>query len=61
MAEWLRELSTVMPLTYAVQALQEVGRHRDPTALMWRDLGIVVGAAILALGLAAATLRRRSA
>jgi ABC-2 type transport system permease protein len=61
MAGWLHGLSTVMPLTYAVQGLQEVGRHRDPTPLMWRDLGIVLGAAILALGLAAATLRRRSA
>jgi ABC-2 type transport system permease protein len=27
---------------------------------MWRDVGIVAGAAVLALALAAATLRRRS-
>jgi ABC-2 type transport system permease protein len=60
MAGWLRALSTAMPLTYAVQGLQEVGGHPDPTGLMWRDLGIVVGAAVLALGLAAATLRRRT-
>jgi ABC-2 type transport system permease protein len=61
MADWLRALSDILPLTYAVQGLQEVGLHPDPTGLMWRDLAIVLGAAILALGLAAATLRRRTA
>ncbi len=60
MADWLHALSDVFPLTYAVQALQEVGAHASPTGLMWRDLGIVVGAAILALALSAATLRRRT-
>ena len=60
MAGWLHALSDVMPLTYAVQGLQEVGQHVDPTGLMWRDLGIVGGSAILALSLAAATLRRRT-
>jgi ABC-2 type transport system permease protein len=60
MAGWLHALSDIFPLTYAVQALQEVGAHADPTALMWRDLGIVAGAAVLALALSAATLRRRT-
>jgi ABC-2 type transport system permease protein len=60
MADWMHALSTAMPLTYAVQALQEVGRNADPTGLMWRDLAVVVGCAILALALAAATLRRRT-
>ena len=60
MAGWLHALSDIFPLTYAVQALQEVGAHADPTALMWRDLGIVTGAAVLALALSAATLRRRT-
>jgi len=44
-----------------VQALQEVGAHADPTGLLWRDLGIVVGCVVVALGLAAATLPRRTA
>jgi len=61
MATWLRVLSDIMPLTYAVQALQEVGAHADPTGLLWRDLGIVVGCVVVALGLAAATLPRRTA
>jgi ABC-2 type transport system permease protein len=60
MAGWMQALSNVMPLTYAVQGLQEIGAHKDPTGLMWRDLGIVAGCAVLALALAAATLRRRT-
>jgi ABC-2 type transport system permease protein len=60
MAGWMQALSDVMPLTYAVQGLQEVGRHTEPTGLMWRDLAIVGGAALVALSLAAATLRRRT-
>jgi len=60
MAGWLHVLSNVMPLTYAVDGLQEIGRHPSPTGLMWRDLGIVVGCLVLALSLAAATLRRRT-
>jgi ABC-2 type transport system permease protein len=47
-------------LSYAVEALAEVGSHAEPTGTMWRDLGIVAGAVVIALVLAAATLRRRS-
>lgn len=60
MAGWLHAVSDALPLTYAVEALQEVGAHADPTATMWRDLGIVAGAVVVALVLAAATLRRRT-
>jgi ABC-2 type transport system permease protein len=60
MAGWLQAVSDVFPLSYAVEALAQVGRHADPTATMWRDLAVVVGAAIVALVLAAATLRRRT-
>ncbi|WP_431974683.1 ABC transporter permease [Micromonospora haikouensis] len=60
MAGWLQAVSDALPLSYAVEALQEVGAHAEPTATMWRDLGVVVGAVVLALALAAATLRRRS-
>jgi ABC-2 type transport system permease protein len=61
MAGWLEGISNAMPMTYAVEALQEVGRYADPTARMWRDLAIVAGCVVVALILAAATLRRRSA
>jgi ABC-2 type transport system permease protein len=60
MATWLRVISDIMPLSYAVQALQEVGAHADPTGLLWRDVGIVAGCVMLALALAAATLPRRT-
>ena len=60
MPGWLEAISNVLPLTYAVDALQEVGEHPDATGTMWVDLGIVAGAAIVALALAAATLRRRT-
>ncbi len=60
MAGWLQAVSDVLPLTYAVEALQEVGRSAEPTGTMWADVGIVAGAALLALALAAATLPRRS-
>jgi ABC-2 type transport system permease protein len=60
MPGWLEAVSDVLPLTYAVEALQEVGRSVAGTGTMWRDVGIVAGAALLALALAAATLRRRT-
>jgi len=60
MAGWLHAISDVMPLTYAVEALQEIGRHPDPTGTMTRDIAIVAGAALAALALGAATLRRRT-
>ena len=60
MVGWLQAISNVMPMTYAVEALQEVGKHAEATTTLWRDLGIVVGCVVLALTLAAATLRRRT-
>jgi len=60
MAGWLDAISAVLPLTYAVDALIEVGHFVDATATMWRDLAVVAGAAVVALVLAAATLRRRT-
>ena len=60
MADWLGAISNALPMSYAVEALQEVGKHANATDVLWRDLGIVVGCVVLALTLAAATLRRRS-
>jgi ABC-2 type transport system permease protein len=61
MAGWLDALSNVFPLTYAVEALQEVGSHAEATTTLWRDTGIVIGVVVVALILGAATLRRRTA
>jgi ABC-2 type transport system permease protein len=60
MVGWLQAASDVMPLSYAVEALAQVGAHADPTTTMWRDVAVVAGAAVIALVLAAATLRRRT-
>jgi ABC-2 type transport system permease protein len=61
MAGWLQAISKVLPMSYSVEALTEVGVHSEPTGIMWRDLTIVVGAVVVALILGAATLRRRTA
>jgi len=58
--QWLEWISNVLPLSYAVEALQQVATHPRTTALMWRDLGIVALFVAVALGLGAATLRRRT-
>ena len=60
MAGWMHAISDVLPMTYAVEALQELGVHPDPTTTMWRDLAIIVGCIVVALLLGAATLRRRT-
>ncbi|WP_432977034.1 ABC transporter permease [Dactylosporangium sp. CA-233914] len=61
MPGWMEAISDVLPMSYAVQALTELGSHTEPTATMWRDLGIIVGCVVVALLLGAATLRRRTA
>jgi ABC-2 type transport system permease protein len=60
MNDVLRAVSSVLPLSYAVDAMRAVTTSATVQADTWRDLGIVVGFIVLALGLGAATLRRRS-
>ncbi|MFZ2174661.1 MAG: ABC transporter permease [Rhodococcus sp. (in: high G+C Gram-positive bacteria)] len=55
--EWI---SNVMPLSYAVEALQQIAVHPGVTGVMVRDLAVVGGFGLLALALGAATLRRRT-
>jgi ABC-2 type transport system permease protein len=61
MSEGLRWASDVMPLTYAVDAMQELTRHADLTGTLVRDVVVIAGCMLLALVLGAATLRRRTA
>jgi len=61
MPEVLRAISSVLPLSYAVDALRDVTTNAEVATSTWVDLGVVVGAVLLALGLGAATLRRRTA
>ncbi|UNB55453.1 ABC transporter permease [Mycolicibacterium sp. YH-1] len=58
--DWLQWISNVLPASYALEALQQVGAHPDLTATAARDIAIVIGFAVVALCLAAATLRRRT-
>ncbi len=57
----LHAVSSVLPLSYAVDALRDVTTNAEVATSTWVDLGVVVGAVLLALGLGAATLRRRTA
>jgi ABC-2 type transport system permease protein len=56
----LRWISDVLPMTYSVDALQQAATHSGVTGTMVTDGLIVVGCIVAALGLGAATLRRRT-
>jgi ABC-2 type transport system permease protein len=60
MAELLEWISAALPLTWAYEGLAEAVAGGDP-AVVGRDAAIVLGVTVLALTLAAATLRRRTA
>ncbi|MER6790051.1 ABC transporter permease [Streptomyces sp. NPDC000658] len=56
----LEAVSDVLPMSYAVDGMNEVLHHTDMTATFVRDVLIVAGCALLVLFLGAATLRRRT-
>ncbi|MFR9676130.1 ABC transporter permease [Streptomyces sp. TR06-5] len=56
----LEAVSNVLPMSYAVDGMNEVLAHTDLTGDYVRDLVIVAGSALLVLGVGAATLRRRT-
>lgn len=58
--DWLQWISNVLPASYALEALRDVSANPDLTTTAVRDIVIVVGFAVAALCLAAATLRRRT-
>ncbi|GAA2065788.1 ABC transporter permease [Streptomyces cheonanensis] len=57
----LEYVSNVLPMSYSVNAAQQVLEHPGVTGHYLRDLGIVAGVALGVLVLGAATLRRRTA
>lgn len=60
MADWLRWLSDVFPLTYAVEAVKELAAHVDATDTLHKDL-LILGCWVAgALVLASLTLRRKT-
>ncbi|MFD4572985.1 ABC transporter permease [Streptomyces sp. NPDC058417] len=56
----LEAVSDVLPMSYAVDGMNEVLRHSDLTSAFVLDVLIVAGCALLVLALGAATLRRRT-
>ena len=55
----LRQVSDVLPLSFAVDAMRSVAEHSDAPGLA-KDLAVVVGYTVAGLVLGALTLRRRS-
>jgi ABC-2 type transport system permease protein len=60
MAPALEALSYALPMTYAYDALERVTTDGTLGGPGWLDVAVTVGATLLALVLAAATLRRRT-
>jgi len=59
MAPALEWLSNVFPVTYSVDAMQQVAMHTHWGSQLTRDLAIILGCGIVALFLGAATIRRK--
>ena len=59
MPDVLEAISNVLPLSYAVDAMQELVGDAD-IAEVWRTVAVVAAFALAALALGAATLRRRT-
>ena len=59
MAAWLRAISYVLPLTYAYDALARTAAN-ELDGRFALDVAVVCGCIVLAVGLGAATLRRRT-
>ncbi|MFF3289004.1 ABC transporter permease [Streptomyces sp. NPDC003023] len=57
----LEAISDVLPMSYAVDAMNEVLRHSDVTGDFVRDVLVVAACALFVLALGSATLRRRTA
>ena len=60
MPDVLETIAYCLPLTYAIDALNEVVHHSDVTGDAWRDLWVVLAFVAGALLLGALTLRRRT-
>jgi ABC-2 type transport system permease protein len=56
----LEAISNVLPMSYAVDGMNEVLSHTDVTATFIRDAVVVAACALVVLTLGAATLRRRT-
>ncbi|TDC55548.1 ABC transporter permease [Actinomadura sp. KC345] len=60
MASWLQAISHVLPLTYAVEGMQEISASADFTGTLALDVSVIAAFTMAALLLGAVTLRRRT-
>lgn len=60
MAGWLEAVSRVLPLTYAVQGMQEISAKPGFTGTLTTDVAVIAAFTVVALLLGAATLPRRT-
>lgn len=60
MPDLLEVVSDLLPLSYAVDAMQSLVRTAE-TGEVWQDVAVVLGFAVVGLALGAVTLRRRTA
>lgn len=60
MNDVLESISNVLPLTFSVDALQQIAGNSEPNEQFWLDAGTIAGIVLLVLVLASLTLRRRS-
>jgi ABC-2 type transport system permease protein len=61
MAGWLDAIASVLPLTFAFDALDAVGVQGDDLADVSGEIAVLLAFAAVAIGLGALTLRRRTA
>jgi ABC-2 type transport system permease protein len=61
MNEALEAVSNVLPLTFSVDALQQIATNTEPTDQLWMDAGVILAIVVAVLVLASLTLRRRTA
>jgi ABC-2 type transport system permease protein len=60
MAELLRWISNVLPLSYATDAFSAARFEAGLNGAMWRDAAVLVGCFVVSVSLASLTLRRRT-
>ncbi|MCW3765547.1 ABC transporter permease [Paenarthrobacter ureafaciens] len=60
MNDVLDGISGALPLTFSVDALQEIAAHADATEALWQDTAVMGGIVVGVLVLASLTLRRQT-
>lgn len=60
MANWLKAISDYLPLSYAIEALQQLQHNVNSTETFWKDIGILLAFVVGGLLVGSLTLRRRT-